>query len=249
MKLSIVIPAFNESGKIGRDVESACEFLQKNGFDGEIIVADDGSNDTTADAAQKASDKCGNQVGIRIIRNQQHHGKGYAVRSGIMQSTGDYVMFADSGSCVPLDNILRGLELLKSGKCDIAHGSRRLAGTHLIKDQGVYRHICSTIFHWFVIRIMKIPVELTDTQCGFKIYRGDVARLLYGQCITDGFMFDIEIILRAISRHYRIAEFPIDWSCDLDSRLSPTRSFGRIFSELLKIKKVTKTNKNIATHS
>ena len=239
MKLSIVIPAFNECGKIGRDVESACEFLLKNSFDGEVIVADDGSSDTTADEAQKAGDKYNSRIRINVIRNRQHHGKGYAVRSGIIQTTGDYVMFADSGSCVPFDNILRGLELLKTGKCDIAHGSRRLAGTHLVKDQGLYRHICSAIFHWFVIRMMKLPAQLTDTQCGFKIYRGDVARLLYGQCITDGFMFDIEIIRRAINQHYRIAEFPIDWTCDPDSRLSPTKSFWRILSELLKIRKAT----------
>jgi dolichyl-phosphate beta-glucosyltransferase len=239
MKLSIVIPAFNECGKIGRDVESACEFLLKNSFDGEVIVADDGSGDATADEAQKAGDKYNSRIRINVIRNPHRRGKGYAVRSGIIQSTGDYVMFADSGSCVPPDNILRGLELLKTGKYDIAHGSRRLAGTHLVKDQGLYRHICSVIFHWFVIRMMKLPPRLTDTQCGFKIYRGDVARLLYGQCVTDGFMFDIEIIRRAINRNYRIAEFPIDWTCDPDSRLSPAKSFWRILSELLKIRKVT----------
>jgi dolichyl-phosphate beta-glucosyltransferase len=239
MKLSIVIPAFNEYGKIGRDIESACEFLQRNGFDGEIIIADDGSSDTTADKSQKTGDKYRGRIQVMVILNQQHHGKGYAVRSGIIQATGDYVMFADSGSCVPLDNALRGLELLKANKCDIAHGSRKTAGTHLIKDQGLYRHICSVLFHWFVIHVMKISAQLTDTQCGFKIYRGDVARLLYSKCVTDGFMFDIEIIRRALKQNYRIAEFPIDWTCDPDSRLSPTRSFWRIFSELLKIKKTT----------
>jgi dolichyl-phosphate beta-glucosyltransferase len=239
MKLSIVIPVFNECGKIEHDVETACEFLLKNSFDGEVIIADDGSSDSTVDETQKAGDKYNSRIRINVILNRQHNGKGYAIRSGIMQTTGDYVMFADSGSCVPFANALRGLELLKTGKCDIAHGSRRLAGTHLVKDHGLYRRICSAIFHWFVIRIMKLPPQLTDTQCGFKIYRGDVARLLYGQCVTDGFMFDIEIIRRAINRHYRIAEFPIDWTCDPDSRLSPAKNFGRIFSELLKIRKVT----------
>jgi dolichyl-phosphate beta-glucosyltransferase len=239
MKLSIVIPVFNESVKIGCDVESACEFLQKNAFDGEVIVTDDGSNDTTADEAKKAGDKYHGRIQVLIIRNHLHHGKGYSVRTGIVQSNGDYVVFADSGSCVPLDNALRGLELLKENKCDIAHGSRRLAGTHLIKDQGLYRHICSVLFHWFVTRMMKIPAKLTDTQCGFKIYRGDIARLLYSQCVTDGFMFDIEIIRRAINQNYRIAEFPIDWTCDPDSRLSPTRSVWRILSELLKIRRIT----------
>ncbi len=239
MKLSIVIPVFNECGKIGRDVKSACEFLLKNSFDGEVIFADDGSSDATADEVQKNGDKYRGRIPVMVVRNQRHHGKGYAIRSGIIQSNGDYVMFADSGSCVPFDNAMRGLELLRAYKCDIAHGSRRLAGTHLIKDQGPYRHICSALFHWFAIRVMKIPAELTDTQCGFKIYRGDVARLLYGQCQTDGFVFDIEIIRRAINLHYRIAEFPIDWTCDPDSRLSPTRSIWRILSELLKIRKAT----------
>jgi dolichyl-phosphate beta-glucosyltransferase len=239
MKLSIIIPAFNESGKIGRDVESACEFLKKNDFEGEIIVSDDGSSDTTADEAQKAADKCQGQVKIVVIRNQQHHGKGYAVRSGIIRTTGDYVMFADSGGCVPFDNAIRGLNMLTSGQCEIAHGSRSLTGGSIKTDHGLYRHICSELFHIFAVRVMTIPAELTDTQCGFKIYRGDVARILYGQCQTDGFMFDIEIIRRAINQHYKIAEFPIDWSCDIDSRLSPAKSFWRIFSELLKIRKAT----------
>jgi dolichyl-phosphate beta-glucosyltransferase len=239
MKLSIVIPTFNESGKIERDIKSACEFFRKNSLDGEIIISDDGSTDSTPDVSQQAGDKFHGPVKINVIRNQHHYGKGYAVRNGIKQTTGDYVMFTDSGSCVPMDNTLKGLELLKSGKCDIAHGSRKLAGTHLIKDQGLYRHFCSVLFHWFVIHLMNIPAQLTDTQCGFKIYRGDVARLLYSQCETNGFMFDIEIIRRAINHNYKIAEFSIDWTCDPDSRLSPMKNFRIIFSELLKIKKAT----------
>ena len=239
MKLSIVIPAFNESGKIGRDVESACEFLLCNSFEGEILVSNDGSSDTTADEAQKAGDKYHGRVQVKVIRNIPHRGKGFAVRSGMIQSAGDYVMFADSGGCVPLDNALRGLELLKAGKCDIAHGSRNLTGGTIKIDHGLYRHVCSEFFHWFAVFIMKIPKELTDTQCGFKMYRGDVGRLLYGQCQTDGFMFDIEIIIRAIKQNYRIAEFPIEWTCDLDSRLSPAKSSLSILAELLRIRKIT----------
>jgi hypothetical protein len=85
---------------------------------------------------------------------------------------------------------------------------------------------------------MKVSSELTDTQCGFKIYRGDVARDLYGQCITDGFMFDLEIIMRAQKRGCRIKEFPIEWTCDRDSRLSPTRSLWRVLQELITIKRM-----------
>jgi dolichyl-phosphate beta-glucosyltransferase len=243
MKLSIVIPAFDESGKIGGDIESACQFLQTNGFEGKIIVVDDGSKDTTADEAGKAGRNCHGTIEVTVIRNTHHRGKGYAVRSGIKQTTGDYVMFADSGNCVPYENVLRGLKLLAAGQCDIAQGARKMAGANIIKDQGLYRRICSSIFHWFVTHIMKIPAELTDTQCGFKIYRGDVARRLYGECVTDGFMFDIEVILRALSQGYRIKEFPIDWSCDADSRLSPTRSLRRILVELIRIRAALKADK------
>jgi hypothetical protein len=84
---------------------------------------------------------------------------------------------------------------------------------------------------------MKIPSEFTDTQCGFKIYKGDVARKLYSQCVTDGFMFDVEIIMRAQKQGYRIKEFPVEWTCDRDSRLSPRRSLWKVISELISIKR------------
>jgi dolichyl-phosphate beta-glucosyltransferase len=236
MDLSIIIPALNESKKIARDVESAAIFLQNNKFTGEIIVVDDGSNDNTAETAKNT--KISSEVTLNVIRYKQHRGKGYAVRTAIMQSRGEYVMFADSGRCVPYDNVLRGLELLKSGACDIAHGSRKIQGSHIEKTQSLYRRICAMLFHRFVIFYMKIPAELTDTQCGFKIYKGDVARQLYYECVTDGFAFDIEIIKRAQKKGYRIKEFPIDWTCDRDSRLSPTHSFWSIFLELITIKRI-----------
>ncbi len=236
MDLSIVIPAFEESKKIARDVEAAAAFLGDNHFTGQIIVVDDGSKDNTAEAARNV--EISPDVELKVIRYQRHRGKGYAVRTGMKDTGGQYVMFADSGGCVPYEETLRGLELLKSGACDIAHGSRKMRGCHIEKAQSLYRRICSRTFHWFVIHDMKIPAEFTDTQCGFKIYKGDVARQLYGQCITDGFAFDIEIIMRAQKAGYRIKEFPIDWTCDRDSRLSPTRSSWRVLSELMTIRRV-----------
>jgi len=237
MDLSIVIPAFNESKKIGRDIEAAARFLEADHLTGEIIVVDDGSKDGTGATVKNIVTPLPSGISLKVIRLQHHRGKGCAIRAGIKETSGEYVMFADSGCCVPYEDTLRGLELVKSGACDIAHGSRKMRGCHIEKAQSLYRRICSKMFHWFVIYDMKIPAEFTDTQCGFKIYRGDVARHLYGECITDGFMFDIEIIMRAQKEGYRIKEFPIDWTCDRDSRLSPTRSFWHVLSELMTIRR------------
>jgi len=233
--LSIAIPAFEESDKISRDIKEAATFLQRNHFTGEIIVVDDGSSDNTAEAAKNTN--IPSKIPLKVVRLDCNRGKGYAVRTGIMQTNGEYVMFADSGCCVPYENVIRGLKLLKSAVCDIAHGSRKLRESKIQRQQSLYRRICSAIFHWFVIYVVKIPSELTDTQCGFKIYRGDIGRTLYGRCTVDGFMFDVEIILRALRQGFRIKEFPIEWTCDRDSRLAPARSLWRILLELLTIKR------------
>ncbi|MFB0525293.1 MAG: glycosyltransferase [Phycisphaerae bacterium] len=240
MDLSIVIPALNESKKIARDIKMAAMFLEGNNFQGEIIVVDDGSTDGTCEVAKSVKVPPG--VRLSVIRYQQHRGKGYAVRAGMKETSGEYVMFADSGYCVPYGNALLGLEILKDGTCDIAHGSRKLLESDIRKEQPWCRRISSRLFKWLINKLLQIPRGLTDTQCGFKVYKGDVARELYDQCISDGFMFDIEIILRAQKQGYRIEEFPIEWVCDPDSRLSLTRVPWPVISELRAIKQALSDN-------
>jgi len=234
MDLSIVIPAFNESRKIARDVEAAAAFLKNNNLTGEIVVVDDGSSDNTTAAAEAAI--IPSDMLLNVIRYEDNRGKGYAVRTGMAASTGEYTMFADSGNCVPYDTALLGLELLKSGSCELAHGSRKMPGSVIRRPQSCFRRLMSRFFRLLMVLFMKIPTELTDTQCGFKIYKGDVAWELYGACTTDGFIFDIEIILRACRAGYRIREFPLEWTSDRDSRLAPTRNAGRMLRELLAIR-------------
>lgn len=239
MDLSIVIPVFEESKKIAADIKAASRFLQNNHLQGEIIVVDDGSSDNTTRAAEETASSLPPSVSLKVHRYDRHMGKGCAVRTGIKKTTGDYVLFADSGSCVPFENLLPALDLLKKDQCDIAHGSRKIHQSNIKRPQSLRRKICSKLLHWFVIYYVKVPRQLTDTQCGFKIYRGDVARHLYGQCQTDGFTFDIEIIVRAQKQGYRIKEFPVEWTCDPDSRLSLTKCPWRVLPELINIKKIT----------
>jgi len=242
MDLSIVIPAFEESEKIARDVKAAAEFLRGNRLQGEILVVDDGSSDDTKRAAEQA--QVPSDTKFRVIRYQPHRGKGYAVRTGMKETTGRYAMFADCGLCIPYGNVLQGLEMLRDDTCDIAHGSRRHIESDILQDQPWHRRLFSRIFKSTVRTMLGVPRALTDTQCGFKIYRGDVARQLYGECISDGFMFDIEVILRAEKKGYRIAEFPVEWACDRDSRLSVTRTPWPVLAELRTLKRALSRENN-----
>jgi dolichyl-phosphate beta-glucosyltransferase len=234
MDISVIIPVFDESKKIAGDVEAAAAFLNNNELQGEIFVVDDGSRDGTAEVAKSVEIPDG--IAVNVIRVVQHHGKGFAVRTGILASTGKYVMFADSGSCVPYHHVLTGLKMLRESECEIAHGSRKLDESRILRPQPLYRRVSSLLFRWFMILAMKIPRRFTDTQCGFKIYRGAVARELYEACTTAGFMFDIEIILRALKRGFHIKEFPIEWTFDLDSRTTRMLSLKQMLRELLTIK-------------
>ena len=236
--LSIVIPAFEESQKITRDVEDAISFLECQHFDGEIIVVDDGSSDGTYKIAERVPPSPG--IPVRVVHFTQHRGKGYAIKTGILRARGEYIMFADSGGCVPFENASLGMVLIRCGVCEIAHGSRRLLESSIKKHHLWYRRFLSVLFRWVMIFWMEIPYELTDTQCGFKVYRGDIAKALFGKCVTDGFMFEVEIILRALRSGYRIREFPIEWTADRDSRLSVIKSWQRTYSELVTIKRVLK---------
>jgi dolichyl-phosphate beta-glucosyltransferase len=235
IKLSIIIPVVKEQNKITGDISAADRFLTSEGIAGEIIVIDDGSKDETARRAQKAAEATHSKCFVESL--EQNRGKGCAVRTGILKSQGEFIAFSDSGCCVPYEEIKLGIDLISSGQCQIAHGSRKLPGCHILQPQPLSRRFCSRLFHWFLIHDIKRLGNLTDTQCGFKIYRGSTARRLYAESTIDGFMFDIEIILLALSQGCVIREFPVRWTCDPDSRLKPAHETIRILTDLIRLKR------------
>lgn len=239
MELSIVIPVYNEQDKIRKDLVAASDYLCTRKLKGEIIVVNDGSTDKTAEVVMATTIQKG--ISLQIIDYKGNKGKGHAVKKGMLQASSDMIMFIDSGSCVPYEDIDKGLELLKNNSCVIAHGSRFLPGSIIKRSRNPYRRLVSYFFRRFIRLYCHIPGELKDTQCGLKIYRKHVAHELYTACFTDGFMFDIEIILRAQQHSYYIKEFPVEWTSDPDSRLSVSRTLFQMFSELREIQRALKT--------
>jgi hypothetical protein len=167
----------------------------------------------------------------------------------MIATMGRYIMFADCGLCVPYGNVLQGLKMLQKDRCDIAHGSRRLIESDILQDQPWHRRLFSRMFKATVRTVLGVPRNLTDTQCGFKIYKGDVGRALYGACTMDGFLFDIEVILRAVRQGKRIKEFPVEWACDPDSRLSVTRTPWPVLAELRALRRTMKRARREETES
>jgi dolichyl-phosphate beta-glucosyltransferase len=234
--LSIVVPTYNEAHKVAVDIDAAARFLGEEKLTGEIIVSDDGSGDGTVAAARTCT-VSSPAVTLKVIGQATNRGKGAAVRAGIIASTGRFVMFADSGVCIPYAQAMRGLTMLQEGKCEIAHASRKRSDSVITHPQPLHRRVLSRVFRTAVDTYMGLPYRLTDTQCGFKLYQGSVARTLYAECLTDGFLFDLEIILRAKKLDARICEFPVTWSCDPDSRLRPGKTALRTIVELRAIKR------------
>ncbi len=236
MIISIVIPVYNEKNKIKDDILAAEDFILRNNFSGEIIIVDDGSDDGTADTANSINISEG--IDLHVLNYKPHRGKGFAVKKGFIATKGDFIAFIDSGLCIPYDKISSGIRQIESGECDISHASRKLPESKIIRNKSLLRRIIPGLFRLIFIHWLKIPSNLTDTQCGLKVYKGDIGRKLYEQCKTDGFLFDVEIIMLAVKHGYKVSEFPVEWTADLDSRLSVIKNSLETLKELFNLKRL-----------
>ena len=228
--LSVVIPVFNEENKISKDIEAVYKYFNENSINGELIIVDDGSRDKTCDIAKSFSKHYPN---LKVINYKNNRGKGYAVKIGMLAATKEYVLFADSGLCVPFKYANDGLKLLNEGY-DIAIGSRRQNAKILLK-QPLYRRLGSNVFDFLIKTFKIIPEGIEDTQCGFKLFKKEIAHKLFKKIFTDKFMWDIELLRIVNKEKYKIGIFGVEWSNDPDTRFNP---IAGSFENLLQIAKI-----------
>jgi len=234
VKLSIVMPVYNEAEKIRNDIIALSDYLTKYQINGEIIISDDGSTDNTV---KIASDTPVNEtIPLSVISDGGHLGKGHAVLQGVLQSKGDVVLFIDSGNTVKLNAISKGLNLIQSGEHQIVIGSRHLPESIITKPLAFQRQVVSKLFRIFIKILFPSLWGFSDTQCGFKMVDGDLARKLYSDSLIHGFLFDIEILKRAKKNQIAIHEMPIEWICDRDSRLSFFPTIWEVLRDIWKLK-------------
>jgi dolichyl-phosphate beta-glucosyltransferase len=204
--LSVVIPAYNEARRFPPHLEHVLTYLREHYPAFELIVVDDGSRDDTAAVLQAA---LAGEPRARLLAYQPNRGKGYAIRTGVLASRGAAVVFLDADLSTPVDEIPFALQHLQ--QADIVIGSRDLPSSDIRGRQPVYRRLASEAFKW--IRFLTVGLwHISDTQCGFKAYRGPLARQLFALARVDRFMFDVEILYLAERAGLRIQEMPVRWT-------------------------------------
>jgi dolichyl-phosphate beta-glucosyltransferase len=224
--LSVVIPAYREERRLPATLSAVVTHLRAQRRPFEVIVADDGSDDGTARVAARSAPE------VRVLR-LQHRGKGAAVRAGVLASDGDLVLVADADLSTPMRDLDRMITALRG--CDVAIGSRNVAGSNVALPQGISRRCLGRVFN-LLVRALVLP-DLRDTQCGMKLFRRAAALAGFERSRSDGFAFDVEVLALARAQGYRVAEVPVEWHNSPDSRVRPLVDVPRMFFDLLAIRR------------
>lgn len=235
MKLSVVIPAYNEAGRISKTIDQTLHYLRQQRFCSEIIVVSDGSTDNTKDLTPKCLP--GDKVQTRVYEYHPNRGKGYAVRYGMLRGYGDLLLFMDADYSVPISEVEKGLHLLNIGY-DVAIGSRGIAGSDVTARQNIFRESSAKIYTFIQNRYLGIHYK--DTQCGFKLFTQRATRTLFPIQKLNSVIFDPEILWLAKQNNLRVAEFPVKWRHVPDSRIryDNIQKSIFVFQELFKIPRI-----------
>ncbi len=227
---SIVIPAFNESSRIPATLDSVISCVRSHGWNAEIIVVNDGSSDNTVEVVLEIAKSAPE---LRLIQNPGNRGKGYSVRSGILQALGEVVMFTDADLSSPMEEAERLFAAIAAG-ADIAIGSRWLESSRQTHRQPLYRQVFGRCFNGVTRAIMQLP--FADTQCGFKAFTRHAAQTVFQLQTIERWGFDPEILFIAVKRGFRVVEVPVSWAHDARTRMSYLRDGLTMLEELVRVR-------------
>jgi glycosyltransferase involved in cell wall biosynthesis len=229
-QLSIVIPAYNESGRLDDALERVTSCVAQQGWDAEVLVVDDGSKDSTAAIVQRWMV---NHPRLHLIQNPGNRGKGYSVRNGLLQAAGEIVMFTDADLSAPMEEAERLIAAINDG-ADVAIGSRWLDRTRQTIHQPLYRQFFGRCFNWITRTVMGLPFK--DTQCGFKAFRRSVAQVIFRLQTIERWGFDPEILFIARKLKYVIREVPVTWGHDERTRISYLKDGMKMLEDMTRIR-------------
>lgn len=230
--ISLIVPAYNEARRLPPYLETIHPYLSEQfGEDFEVIVVDDGSNDGLAETLRGKS--C-HWPQLKVIQHAENRGKGAAVRTGMLAAKGELLLFADADGATPIEEERRLRAAIGAG-ADVAVGSRLVDGTDVARQRSWPRALIGRAFAAVARRLFGLRVR--DTQCGFKMFRGEAGRRLFGLVEETGYLFDLELLTLADKLGCRVAEVPINWSDVPDSRLSMLREWRRIVAGLWRLRR------------
>ena len=226
--LTIVVPAFNESSRIGRTLESIKSYAGAKPFAVEVIAVDGGSHDETP---QLLAELARTFPALRVLCNGENRGKGYSVRRGVLEALGDFVAFTDADLSAPIEEVDQLLRALEASNADAAVGSRALKRELIGVRQPWFRELGGRLFN-LLVRLFT-GLKLHDTQCGLKLFRRTTTRRAFEHQRVDGFGFDPELLFLIEHWGGRVVEIPVRWNDNPVTKVHFLRDASRMALELL----------------
>jgi dolichyl-phosphate beta-glucosyltransferase len=227
---SIVIPAYNESARLGGTLAKVLAYVHRQGWDAEVIVVNDGSRDNTAGIVRDLAAK---DPILQLVENPGNRGKGYSVRNGMLHSRGQIVIFSDADLSSPIEEAPKLLRALEAG-ADIAIGSRWLRAETQTQRQPLHRQLFGRIFN--LLLRLTLGLKFKDTQCGFKAFRRDAVDAIFPLQKIERWGFDPEILFLAHKFYFKVEEVPVAWGHSGGTRIHPIVDGSRMFMEMLHIR-------------
>lgn len=235
--ISIIIPAYNESERLGNPLRQIFNYVQKENLNAEIIVVDDGSSDDTSEIAKKVFAEFP-YAKTNLIRYEENRGKGFAVRKGLSESNGEIALFSDADLSTPIEELPKLVQPIFNNEYDVTFGSRALDRSLIGTHQPWQREQGGKIMNLVIRAFSGLP--FSDTQCGFKAFNMEKFRPLLDVMKIDRFGFDVEFLFVANYRGLRLSEIPVRWNDAEGSKVSVFRDTRRMFTELSIIRKNAK---------